>query len=83
MVEDEIAQQLAKEIQKEIDEGILSNILLETGWTQIYFEFKNNQHAVDIADWILNNCQCQVERFTNHYLFEDKKDAEWFILRWV
>ena len=82
-LEDEMADILAKEIAREIDDGIMSNILVETGWTKVEYHFASNQQAVDIADWMLENCQDSVERLGSDYVFENKKDAEWFILRWT
>ena len=75
--------EIGKQIAKEIDEGILSNILVETGWIKVEYHFVNNQQAVDIADWMIENCQDKVERLGSDYVFENKQDAEWFILRWT
>ena len=48
-LEHEFMDDIAKEIQKEMDEGIMSNILIEKGWTPVQFYFKNNKQAVDIT----------------------------------
>ncbi len=82
-VEDEIADAMAKEIAKEIDEGIMSTILVQTGWTPVHFTFKNGEQAVDIQFWLNDTCKGKYRRLGNDYLFEDKQDAEWFILRWL
>ena len=82
-LEDEMMDEIGKQIAKEIDEGILSNILVETGWIKVEYHFVNNQQAVDIADWMIENCQDKVERLGSDYVFENKQDAEWFILRWT
>ena len=83
LIEDEMAEILAKEIQKEIDDGIMSNILIETGWTPVQFHFKDNFQATDIQIWLQNECSGKYRRLGSDYLFEDVKDAEWFILRWT
>lgn len=82
-LEDEMFDEIGKQIAKEIDDGIISNILVETGWTPVHYTFKDGNQAVDIADWMIENCQDKVERLGSDYLFENKKDAEWFILRWL
>ena len=82
-LEDEMADILAKEIAREIDDGIMSNILVETGWTSVQFYFKDNFHANDVNLWLMENCKHKWRRLGSDYLFEDIKEAEWFILRWT
>ena len=74
---------MAQAIQKEIDEGIMLEILIEGGWTKVPFEFKNGQHAVDVYEWCENNIKLgQWQRLCGSYVFRKKEYAEWFILRW-
>jgi hypothetical protein len=82
-LEDEIYASLADEIAREIDEGIMSNILVETGWTPVKFHFKDNNQAVDINIWLAGTCTGDYRRLGSDYVFENKQDAEWFILRWT
>lgn len=82
-LEDEMADILAKEIAREIDDGIMSNILVETGWIPVQFYYKDNYHANDVNFWLLENCKNKWRRLGSDYLFEDVKEAEWFILRWT
>jgi ribonucleotide reductase beta subunit family protein with ferritin-like domain len=81
--EKELMDEIGKQIAKEIDEGILSNILVETGWTPVNFIFKNGIQAVEIQNWLYANCNGEYRRFGSDYLFKDKQDAEWFILKWL
>lgn len=81
-LQDDMMDILAEEIRKEIDEGILSNMLAETGWTPVQFYFKNGQQATDIQIWLAGTCTGDYKRLGNEYVFENKQDAEWFILRW-
>lgn len=82
-LEDEVMDMIAKDIAKEIDEGIISNMLVEIGWTSVKFEFKDSIQANDINFWLLENCKEGWSRYSGSYFFEDVKEAEWFILRWV
>lgn len=81
-IEDEWYETVAKEIAREIDDGIMSNILVESGWTPVHFTFKDNFQATDIQIWLQNECKGMYRRLGSDYLFKDVKDAEWFILRW-
>ena len=79
----DIEDYVAKEIAREIDESLMASILTETGWTKVIYRYKNNQQAVDITDWLMENCSDKFQRLGSEYYFKDKKDAEWFILRWT
>jgi len=81
-LEDELISTISKEMQQNIDEGIMSTILIEDGWTPVQFYFKNNNQAVDIILWLNRNCKNNWQRLGSDYLFKYKQDAEWFILRW-
>ena len=74
---------MAKQIAKEIDDGIISVMLTENGWTAVPFFYKSNEHANDVNFWLLEHCSNKWKRLGTDYLFEDAKDAEWFILRWL
>lgn len=82
-IEDEMLDRIGKEIARDIDEGIMSDILIESGWTPVNFQFNSNEQAVDITDWLNETCESKWRRFGGNYLFEDKKEAEWFTLRWT
>jgi hypothetical protein len=83
-LEEEMMDEIGKQIAKEIDDGIIANMLVETGWTPVHFTFKDSEQAVDIAEWLSETCEEDTYgRYGSEYLFKDKQDAEWFILRWV
>lgn len=81
-VEDEFFDEIGKQIAKEIDDGIMSTMLVETGWTPVQFHYKSNEHANDVTFWLMETCKDKWARYNGEYLFKDKQDAEWFILRW-
>lgn len=83
-LQDEIISNIAKQMQQDIDEGIMSTVLIEDGWTPVQFYFKDNNQAVDITNWLYETYKKDTwGRYTNQYLFKNKQDAEWFILRWL
>lgn len=82
-IEQELMDKAAAVIKEEIDFELLSDILVSSGWNQITLpRLKNNNHAIDISNWLHGNCKCRYKSFGRHYLFQDKKDAVWFMLRW-
>lgn len=84
MIEDEIADTLVKEIQKEIDEGIMLSLLVEEGWTKVSFRDYNTQKVIDMDKYCKQNFKKNQWLILNgHFVFRKKQDAEWFILRWT
>jgi|688.fasta_scaffold2657158_1 hypothetical protein len=83
MLEDEIAEELSRQIQKEIDSDIMVYLLKDIGWVPIEFHHTEIMHANNINFWLLANCSGQYRRISKYYVFENSQDAEWFILRWV
>ena len=81
-IQDEIMDIMAKDLAKGIDEDIMLKLLKLNGWITIEYFYKNNPHAVDVTHWLIENCQGQWHRLSSYYVFEDKRDAVWFKLRW-
>lgn len=82
-LQDDMMDRIGAQIAKEIDDGIMGNILLETGWINVEFYFKDNFQAVDVNEWLNESCKDRWARYGSEYFFKDKQDAEWFILRWL
>ena len=81
---DELSYELSHSMQKEIDQDIIWNLLKESGWTQISLKgFRNNRHAIDVLDWLYENCKYKYEKVGCHFIFENEKDAVAFALKWV
>jgi hypothetical protein len=84
LLNEEMIDTIAKEMQREIDESIMLDILVnESGWVGVSYTFNNNYHAVDVKNWIEENCKSSSMRLNGSFVFEDPKDAEWFILKWL
>ena len=84
MLEKEILEAKAKEMQIEIDREVLWGMLKSIGWTRVMISrLTDNNHAVDITHWLALNCQGVYERRGRDFIFENSKDATTFILRWV
>ena len=57
--------------------------LREQGWTPVNVDrFIDNHHAIDITEWIKENVKGPYHRNGRYFIFEDSRDAAWFLLRW-
>lgn len=82
-LEEEIANELATQMQSEMDFHILSDMLVELGWYKISLDrFQNNHHAVDIKNWLEENARGFWESRGSTFVFEKEGDAVNFTLRW-
>ena len=80
---EDMAKQLAKNIQEEIDFQILSDMLVSMGWHRMEFEpIRGEEEVIEIKDWIKTSCKGKVQSYGRNWLFEDEKDIAWFMLRW-
>ena len=83
LLEEEIIQAKAKEMQEEIDKEILWGMLEGIGWTRVMLPtLGNGEQAVAIITWLEYSCKHAYERSGREFIFESKKDANWFKLRW-
>lgn len=79
----DLHSQAAKILQEEIDWEILADMFVKLGWIMIDLQrFHNNEEAVDVANWIEENCTGKHMHRGKTFVFENKQDAEWFTLRW-
>jgi len=82
MLEQEMIEAKAKEMQTEIDREVLWGMLQGLGWCRVMIpRFVDNHHAIDITYGLEENCKKAFERNGRDFLFEDSKDANWFRLR--
>jgi hypothetical protein len=73
----------SKEMAREIDREILWSMLECIGWTRVMLpRLIDNNHAIDITNWLEANCKNSFERSGRDFMFESEKDANWFKLRW-
>jgi hypothetical protein len=82
-IEEEMINRASKQMAQDIDREVLWGMLQGIGWTRVMLPtMGNGAQAVDIIVWLENNCKKAYERNGRDFLFEDAKDANWFILRW-
>ena len=81
---EEIIKQKLEELQRDLDADVVRLALVETGWVEVEFHYKNREHAVDVQEWCeLNIKKSHWMRCGSHYVFKNKPDAGWFMLRWL
>ena len=82
-MEQELLDKAGKEMAREIDREILWSLFEGIGWTRFKISrLTDNNHAVDISNWLYANCRSSFERNGAEFLFEDSKDAVLFMMRW-
>ena len=82
-LEEELLDKAGKQMANDIDREVLWGMLQGIGWTRIMLpRLIDNNHAVDITYWLEENCKKAYERNGRDFIFEDKRDANWFVLRW-
>ena len=82
-LEEEMIEKASNTMAREIDREMLWSMLQGIGWHRVMIpRFVDNNHAVDITYWLEATCNKDYERNGRDFLFEDSKDANWFVLRW-
>lgn len=82
-LEEEILDKAGKDMAREIDREVLWGLFEGIGWTRFKISrLTDNNHAIDITNWLSDNCKGQFERNGAEFLFEDSKDAVLFMMRW-
>lgn len=82
-LQERIIAEQGKALAREIDREVLWGFLKEIGWSRVTLSrFQDNNHAVDITCWLDKNIKNPYERHGADFIFESKRDASWFILRW-
>lgn len=82
-VEQEIIDKAAKNLADEIDWGILADIYLSSGWTEVVVSNYTQKYRQGMADWIYENIKGHKTGYRERWLFKDAKDATFFSLRWA
>lgn len=82
--EDTVAQDLADQMSKSIDFELLRDHLVGArGWTQVQIKYSPPERKWnEIIDWADRHCQGRYQEHLGIWLFENRKDAVWFALRW-
>lgn len=84
---DNIMAKLEEDILKEMDFDVLVEQLSNCGWSIVDLPpFDSRYKSSDIVDWAYQHCRGEFQHFGNfggRYIFEDKRDATLFALKWL
>jgi hypothetical protein len=82
-LEEEIINKAGNAMAREIDREVLWGMLKELGWIRVMLPNPVPPwQAAEIIVWVRTHCKNAHEQNGRDFLFEDAKDANWFILRW-
>ena len=82
-LKEDILDDITKQIAYDMDWTIIADCLVDAGWISVKLNrFYSNEEAIDINNWLEQNCTDEWKNLSTRYIFKKKQDAEWFILRW-
>jgi len=82
-LEEEIINKAGYAMAREVDREVLWGMLQGIGWTRVMItRLTDNNHAIDIRHWLSLNTKKSYEWHGRDFIFEDARDANWFVLRW-
>jgi len=89
---DNLAKQMADQIDQEVIENITMEILIKDGWTQTNINPAFPEYGMmskpfedwysKTSEWINTYAQGEYKLIKGQWLFNDPRDATMFILRW-
>ena len=82
-LEDEIANEMAKQKAQEIDFELLTDVLIACGWTKVTLD--NGAltcTGLELHDWRERNLTGRWKAHNKVWLFENSQDAVVFTLKW-
>lgn len=82
ILEKEIIEYKAREMQKEIDFEIMSGFLIETGWKKVVLRPMTHEHGDAIDQWTAASVKGNFKTMGLVWIFEDPKEATLFSLKW-
>jgi hypothetical protein len=82
-IEQDIIDRAGKRMADEIDFGVLTEMLCGIGWTRVVLKPMTAEHGAEIDSWVANNVKGHFETMGLVWVFEQPKDASWFVLRWL
>jgi hypothetical protein len=84
-LEEEISQELATQMQSEMDFHILSDMLVQgCGWKKVILtRFFSRKHSINILMWCEENIKHPFEHRGSTFVFQDDGDAVNFTLKWL
>ena len=82
-IQEEYVEILAKEMQEEINFGIMQSFLLEQGWHQVTLRPMVQEKSEQIDQWLSVHCPVGCTHRGLVFIFEDQRIANWFALTFL
>lgn len=83
VLSEELAKNIAEEIDKEVMWEMEASFLVTEGWTKVVSRRFDLIESLDIEDWIKSTCKGGTKNRNDVWLFERAQEAAWFSLRWM
>lgn len=81
-LQQQVLDDLAKDMSKSMDFEILCDVLSRFGWTVLEVEYNNDQRWVDVKNWAEDNFKDSYQEHAGTWLIENAKDATMLALWW-
>lgn len=82
-LEDEVINEMSKQLCSEIDFSILTEMLCELGWRKIVLSPMTMEDSYAVDEWTKKHVKGHFETMGLVWVFEYEEDANWFALRWL
>lgn len=83
-MEQELVEDLAKEMQETMDFEVLSDVLCKCGWTRLEVDdYGFHRLWFEVMDWAKENCTGDFRERLGVWIFEHPQDATAFALKWL
>ena len=78
-VHPELADEMAKVLQEEIDWEIMCELMSSIGWVQVEIDRPSTE---ELTEWCHKNLKGKFRGRNHTWMFERAEDATWFTMRW-
>lgn len=78
----QILEEQAKQVAKNIDNHILFDVMISSGWQEFPVDPWKHNSEKKIRNWCKNNCLGEWMQAGNRWAFENKEDHLIFALVW-
>ena len=82
-IQEEYIDTVAKQMSDDIDFQVLSNLLVESGWTRVTLSPMTHETSNEIDRWVPDNAEDHFYTRGLVWVFKSSRDAMWFKLRWL
>lgn len=82
-LQDEVINELGRQMSAEIDFQILADVLCDMGWTKIVLTPMTIEQSAEIDSWTATQVKGSFKNMGLVWIFEYEADANWFALRWL